>query len=66
MTSLRNYDTITPVLEYEDSTGFILLSDGAHRSIICKKVDNLVILHWKYDGTAVRIPLEEWNALFTE
>jgi hypothetical protein len=54
-----------PIVERDDR-GYIALTDGVHRQVVCQIVEDKVILHWKYDGTAVWRDLEEFIAMLTE
>lgn len=65
MTSRDRYGIMLPVPVFEESTGSLVLTDGTHRQVVCKIIDGLVILHWKYDHTTVRIPIEDWLKLFS-
>ena len=56
----------TPTVAWEESTGYLCLSDGRHRQIVCRREGGYIYLWWKRDRKEHRISLEEWRALFGE
>jgi len=58
----RNSDitTCTPYLDYEPETGYIVLTDGRLRQVVCAAYGDFSIeLQWKWTKEKIIVTLEE-------
>jgi len=56
--------TSTPYLDYEPGTGYIVLTDGKLRQVVCAACDDFSLeLQWKWTKEKIIVKLEELIAL---
>ncbi len=56
--------SVTPVPVFDEETGYLCLSDGTHRQIVCRKDREAIYVWWKLSKKEVRVTLSDLHSLF--